>query len=52
MTLGGDTITIDIDGVAFDQLECDRLRRLGEARAAKAAKAARSAKFLISLPPK
>ena len=52
MTLGGDIIIIDIDGVAFDQLECDRLRRLGEARAAKAAKAARSAKFLISLPPK
>ena len=52
ITLGGDTIVIYIDGVAFDQVECDRLRRLGEARAVKAAKAARSAKFLISLPPK
>ena len=28
MTLGGDTITIDIDGVAFDQLECVSGKRL------------------------
>ena len=28
MTLGGDTIIIDIDGVAFDQLECVSGKRL------------------------
>ena len=28
MTLGGDIITIDIDGVAFDQLECVTGKRL------------------------
>ena len=28
MALGGDTITIDIDGVAFDQLECVSGKRL------------------------
>ena len=46
MTLGGDIIIIDIDGVAFDQLECDRLRRLGETKDTK------TNKFLIQLPPK
>ena len=46
MTLGGDTITIDIDGVAFDQLECDRLRRLGETKDSK------SSRFHVRLPPK
>ena len=46
MALGGDTIIIDIDGVAFDQLECDRLRRLGETKDTK------TNKFLIHLPPK
>ena len=46
MALGGDTIIIDIDGVAFDQLECDRLRRLGETKDTK------TNKFLIQLPPK
>ena len=46
MTLGGDIIIIDIDGVAFDQLECDRLRRLGETKDTK------TNKFLIHLPPK
>ena len=46
MTLGGGIITIDIDGVAFDQLECDRLRRLGETKDTK------TNKFLIQLPPK
>ena len=49
MTLGGDTIIIDIDGVAFDQLECDRLRRLGETKDTKDTK---TNKFLIQLPPK
>ena len=28
MTLGGDIISIDIDGVAFDQLECVSGKRL------------------------
>ena len=45
MTLGGDIIIIDIDGVAFDQLECDRLRRLGET------KDTTTNMFLIQLPP-
>ena len=49
MTLGGDIIIIDIDGVAFDQLECDRLRRLGETKDTKDTK---TNKFLIQLPPK
>ena len=42
-------IDIDIDGVAFDQLECDRLRRLGETKDTKDTK---TNKFLIQLPPK
>ena len=39
-------IDIDIDGVAFDQLECDRLRRLGETKDSK------SSRFHVRLPPK
>ena len=62
MTLGGGIITIDIDGVAFDQLECDRLRRLGETKDTKEGGSEASSrasiarpktnKFLIHLPPK
>ena len=39
-------IDIRIDGVAFDQLECDRWRRLGEAKDTK------TNKFHVRLPPK
>ena len=62
MALGGGIITIDIDGVAFDQLECDRLRRLGETKDTKEGGSEASSrasiarpktnKFLIHLPPK
>ena len=62
MALGGDTITIDIDGVAFDQLECDRLRRLGKTKDTKEGGSFTSSrasiarpktnKFLIHLPSK
>ena len=38
-------IDIDIDGVAFDQLECDRLRRLGERKDSK------SSRFHVRLHP-